>query len=60
MTLKQSQGHQTLHESVDLEQGYNHADLGRPFLRNVREKALTLILGGGRIRKPSIISLEYM
>ena len=45
MTLKQSQGHQTLHESVGLKQSYNHTEFGRPYLRSVREKALTLILG---------------
>ena len=40
VTLKQSQGHQTLNDNVDPKQGYNHAKFERScFINIVREKA---------------------
>ena len=38
MLLKQSQGHQTYDDNVDLKQGYNHAKLERSCINGVREK----------------------
>ena len=39
VTLKQSQGHQTYHDNVDPEQGYNHAKFERSCLNGFQEKA---------------------
>ena len=39
MTLKQSQGHQTWYELVDLKQGYDRAKFEQPPLNSVCEKS---------------------
>ena len=54
VTLKQSQGHQTCHENVDPEQGYNHAKFERPRFNSVKEKGYVkacLFVLGGQTRK---------
>ena len=66
VTLKQSQGHQTLNDNVDPKQGYNHAKFERSCFNGLREKAsfkgvclfVCLFFKLGNI--VSVISLEQM
>ena len=39
VTLRQSQGHQTLNDNVDPKQAYNHAKFEKSCFHGVREKA---------------------
>ena len=38
VTFKQSQGHQTYNDNVDIKQGYNHAKFERSCFNGVQEK----------------------
>ena len=58
VTLKQGQGHQTLHELVGSKQGDNNAKFEKPCFKSVHEKANGNVFD--KSGNTSLISLECM
>ena len=58
VTLKQSQGHQTKNDSVDLKEYYNHAKFKKSCCKDVWVKANVKF--GSKQGNMSIVSLEHL